>query len=489
MRSRTEGAPSLPIVSDDDMTREELDEALRRGAISPDQHRAAVAGLPSSAPSGPPPVSPATAARRERFDREVADAERGLDEMRAGPGAPPPRVRPPSPTARLEQEGQDLADSRAYGRPSQGGAPFRSAGEAEEYGRRQVASPARRAEMAAQGMTDAQIIDAQRSQRDRDMAQAGRSGSSGWAPVYAEDGSVTYLERAPTQSTEPGATNTAVGDRRVGPRVDRGEVSPSLNRPDLVRRGYEPQLREGPYGDEWVWVKVRMDNTDESEVTGTPRRLASEDLAKYRQKQKDARVRRGLIDRAGMTSEEATGMSVNKIRELGSDRRAASERERIESNRRARMAPRFRNELAFREMGGPDSNEWQNAVAAQRLAPDLRGMTPTMREAMNMQRAFDLANAALRGGGEDAMGMRREMAAEDKMTKGRAIVASHMNAYWGGTAADRRAAADAALFGAGYEKEEREALLNDMPMSMAPPAPPSAGPDPAPRPGGGRDMF
>ena len=464
MRSRTEGAPSLPIVSDDDVTMEQLEEARRLGVINDDQYRANLAALSGSAPAGPPPVSPATAARRERFDREVADAERGLDEMRAGPGAPPPRVRPPSPTARLEQEGQDLADSRAYGRPSQGGAPFRSAGEAEEYGRRQVASPARRAEMATQGMTDAQIIDAQRSQRDRDLAQAGRSGSSGWAPVYAEDGSVTYLERAPTQSTEPGATNTAVGDRRVGPRVDRGEVSPSLNRPDLVRRGYEPQLRHGPYGDEWVWVKTRMSNADESEMTGTPGRLASENLTNYRQEQKDARVRRGLIDRAGMTSEEAAGMSVDKIRELGSDNRAADERNRKKNNARARMAPRFRNELAFDELGGPDSNEWQNAVAAQRLSPDLRGMTPTMRDAMNMQRAFDLANAALRGGGESPLDMQREMAKEERMRQGRKLAASYMRDS--PTAAGGRARAEKALAHDGYTKEERKEILDDLPFSV-----------------------
>jgi hypothetical protein len=207
-----------------------------------------------------------------------------------------------------------------------------------------------------------------------------------------------------------------------------------------------------------------MSNADESEMTGTPGRLASENLTNYRQEQKDARVRRGLIDRAGMTSEEATGMSVNKIRQLGSDNRAADERNRKKNNARARMAPRFRNELAFDELGGPDSNEWQNAVAAQRLSPDLRGMTPTMRDAMNMQRAFDLANAALRGGGESPLDMQREMAKEERMRQGRKLAASYMRDS--PTAAGGRARAEKALAHDGYTKEERKEILDDLPFSV-----------------------
>jgi hypothetical protein len=570
MRSRTEGAPSLPIVSDD----EELDEALRRGAISPDQHRAAVAGLPSSSPSGeagprsrypghmdmddgPEGVSAwfrdfdadmarkreaKTADRRARFDREVADAERGLDEMRAGPGAPPPRVRPPSPTARLEQEGQDLADSRAYGRPSQGGAPFRSAGEAEEYGRRRVASPARRAEMAAQGMTDAQIIDAQRSQRDRDMAQSGISGSSGWAPVYV-NGRVTYMERAPdgpvglTQEIPPieelppvpeqrttlsllgsfpprpaspppaarppapaatrtvvnvdrGATNTASGNRRSGPLVDSGEFSDSLgvpgnitppepvgtDRTDLRRRGYEQRTMDGPYGPERVWVKTRLgDETQARLLLEGDKAGAAMTLEEYQAREKERSLKRRLMDRAGKTSKEATEMSVQQLRDLIADNRNASERDRKANNARARMAPRFRNELAFDELGGPNSNEWQNAVAAQRLAPDLRGMTPTMRDAMNMQRAFDLANAALRGGGAaDAMELQQQLKKEADLREARKEAASYFNSPWrvGQTHAQRRAAAEQALQAKGTDPAVIEMILNEFPIVAPAPAAP-----------------
>jgi hypothetical protein len=207
-----------------------------------------------------------------------------------------------------------------------------------------------------------------------------------------------------------------------------------------------------------------MSNADESEMTGTPGRLASEDLAKYRQEQKDASIRRRLLDRAGMTSEEATGMSVDKIRELGSDRRAASERDRKANNARARMAPRFRNELAFDELGGPDSNEWQNAVAAQRLAPDLRGMTPLARDTMNMQRAFDLANAALRGGGESPLDMQRELAKEERMRQGRKLAASYMRDS--PTAAGGRVRAERALAADGYSAAERQEILDDLPFSV-----------------------
>jgi hypothetical protein len=326
-------------------------------------------------------------------------------------------------------------DSRQFGSRYGGGEPFRSQGEAAEYSRRRLLTEDEKDELRNQGKTEQQITDMQRSEFDREAAKVGFSRGSGWVPVYAPDGSVTYLERAYMPNAAPGATDIAVGgQKRVGERVDRGEVSENLDRPDLRRKGYTAVQRHGPYGVETVWAKTELgdeeiarmmrDNPDVKLQTRAELQaggLEGEQLTQALRQQMDSayegrrtdRLLRSLRGRAGLTAEQAEGKSAQQLRDLIADTRAASERERIESNRRARMAPQFRNELAFREMGGPDSNEWQNAVAAQRLAPDLRGMTPTMREAMNMQRAFDLANAALRGGGEnplDAARMQAQMA-------------------------------------------------------------------------------
>jgi hypothetical protein len=200
-------------------------------------------------------------------------------------------------------------------------------------------------------------------------------------------------------------------------------------------------------------------------------------LEEYQAREKERRLKRRLLDRAGMTSEEATGMSVDKIRELGSDRRAASERDRKEVNRRARMANFPREELALRELGGPDSNEWQNAVAAQRLAPGLRGMTPLARDTMNMQRAFDLANAALRGGGgADAMELQQKLKAEADLRDARALAAPYFdpNNLWRArqTQAQRRAAAEQALRNKGTDPAVIERVLDEFPMVAPAPAAP-----------------
>ncbi len=198
-------------------------------------------------------------------------------------------------------------------------------------------------------------------------------------------------------------------------------------------------------------------------------------LEEYQAREKERNLKRRLMDRAGLTSKEATEMSVQQLRDLIADNRNASESERKKNNARARMAPRFRNELAFDELGGPDSNEWQNAVAAQRLAPDLRGMTPTMRDAMNMQRAFDLANAALRGGGSaEAMELQRELKKEADLREARRTAASYFNSPWriGHTHAQRRAAAEQALQAAGTDPTVIEMILNEFPIVAPAPATP-----------------
>jgi hypothetical protein len=233
---------------------------------------------------------------------------------------------------------------------------------------------------------------------------------------------------------------------------------------------------DGPYGPERVWVKTRLgDETQARLLLEGDEAGAAMTLEEYQAREKERSLKRRLMDRAGKTSKEATEMSVQQLRDLIADNRNASERDRKANNARARMAPRFRNELAFDELGGPDSNEWQNAVAAQRLAPDLRGMTPLARDTMNMQRAFDLANAALRGGGgADAMELQQKMKAEADLREARKEAASYFNSPWrvGQTHAQRRAAAEQALQAKGTDPAVIEMILNEFPIVAPAPATP-----------------
>ncbi|NDC35728.1 MAG: hypothetical protein EBZ51_10225 [Synechococcaceae bacterium WB9_2_112] len=233
---------------------------------------------------------------------------------------------------------------------------------------------------------------------------------------------------------------------------------------------------DGPYGPERVWVKTRLgDETQARLLLEGDKAGAAMTLEEYQAREKERSLRRRLMDRAGKTSTEAAEMSVQQLRDLIADNRNASERDRKEVNRRARMANFPREELALRELGGPGSNEWQNAVNAQRLMPSLRGMTPLARDTMNMQRAFDLANAALRGGGSaEAMELQRELKKEADLREARRTAASYFNSPWrvAQTHAQRRAAAEQALHAAGTDPTVIEMILNEFPIVAPAPATP-----------------
>lgn len=251
MLERTEGAPQTPVPTDDETYKETLRTMLRSGAISPAQAAemwAAYSRDRSAAATAEYKSTP----RKERASKRSYDNPRSPEEIQADMAELDVRLRGirddyaaqraekergmgmpsndgyearvgivPSPTAEMEQEGQDMADARAYGMPAGGGSPFRSQEEAAQYAERNVLSQAERNELAAQGMTPAEIVDRQRSGRDRDMAKSGISGSSGWAPVYV-DGRVVYMERAPDDTrTERRRNYSQPPAAKPAPPVDR----------------------------------------------------------------------------------------------------------------------------------------------------------------------------------------------------------------------------------------------------------------------------
>lgn len=438
MLERTEGAPQTPVPTDDEAYKETLRTMLRSGAISPEQaaemwaayskqRRPATASeaaedykgsqYPGRLPGG---ESPRRSYDNPRSPEEIqadmaeldvrlrgirddsaarrAEKERGMG-MPSADGYEARVGMVPSPTAEMEQEGQDLADSRMYGRRHGGGAPLRSAGEREAYEQRRTLTDAEKQAMRQQGASEADIIDASRSPADRDRAKAGRSGNSGWVPVYAPDGTVTYRERAASHS---GATNRVEGQPRGGFDIVGDEVMPTGDRADLRRRGYEPRQVPGPYGVEMVWEKTELGNEledrlaaegslmvdDDGEGPGEPRKIT---LAEYQQREKQRGTRRRLMDRAGLSSSQAADMSVQNLRDLVRDNRAASEAERKEAARLARMAPRMRNEF---ELGRMD-DDWRNAVAARQLG--LQGPTPLGVQAAQAAQAMELAQQMVRG--------------------------------------------------------------------------------------------
>ena len=152
MLERTEGAPQTPVPTDDEAYRAELDAMVRSGAITreqADQYMEARSRASSAAATAEYKSTP----RKERASKRSYDNPRSPEEIQADMAELDVRLRGirddsaarraekergmgmpstegyetrvgivPSPTAEMEQEGQDMADSRMYGRRHGGGA-------------------------------------------------------------------------------------------------------------------------------------------------------------------------------------------------------------------------------------------------------------------------------------------------------------------------------------------------------------------------------
>ena len=326
MMERTAGAPEGQIPTDLNEYRRELAAAVANGTLTAAEASAMWAAKQDElAASAPPPPSPAQAERRARFDRELQGAERELADMRAGaasPGAddtPYGTGRRRNPVSRLQQEGIDMMNARQFGTRYGGGAPFTSKEEAEAYERRNLLSEAEKRELRRQGVSERDIIDMQRSEFDRAAAQTGPSGGTGWVPVYAPNGTVTYLQRGTNTGMEAagirGASNVAEGMRRTGPRVEAGHVRPDLNTAEYERmmeeRGYTLVDMEGPYGIETVWKKTNLGKQTTDQLREEGRLMVDPDgdgplperqisLQEYQARSRQENLKRGLALKAGL---------------------------------------------------------------------------------------------------------------------------------------------------------------------------------------------
>lgn len=205
---------------------------------------------------------------------------------------------------------------------------------------------------------------------DKDRAMAAR----GMVPIEQPDGSIAYGVGAPYN--EAVAQGSLVDDYVA---QDRGGASGRAGpRQDLLRAGWEEATVDSPLGPQRVYrpgqkQKDQIQNVD----------------------------KRRLAERAGIPLEAAMGMDIADLR-IAAQGAAASDRND------ARKAWKAQAMLAGGQpTGGPRGTkaattalmmmpqEWQNAVLAKSLRPDLDGTTPLTVEANSAKNAMRLLNAEL----------------------------------------------------------------------------------------------
>jgi len=215
MLSRTAGAPSLPIKSEQDLLWEQAVQQHAAGEIT-DDHLLAVARATGRS-------AQVRAEIAQKFDaanaRSAANmpAERAASRAAAAPPEPDmtsvdtlPGDEPGTQRVWNPRSGQyDTVPKRGIrqtvapepdpriGSRWGGGRPFSSTAERDEYYNRPTLTPAQRQAMIDAGASPEEIADAEASQADKDARQAGMGTHGGYAPVFI-NGRVHMLPRAPT---------------------------------------------------------------------------------------------------------------------------------------------------------------------------------------------------------------------------------------------------------------------------------------------------
>lgn len=227
MRSRTSGAPSLPINTEADLLWEQAVQQYATGEIS-DQHLLSVAKATGRS-------AQVRAEIAQRFDAANAQSAANLPAERAasraaaaGPepdmtsvdtlaGDEPgtqrvwnPRTRQYDTVRKPRGMRQTVAPEPdpSLGARWGGGRPFASTAERDEYYNRPTLTPKERQAMIDAGASADEIADAQASQYDKDARKAGMGTHGGYAPVWI-NGRVHMLPRAPT----PGPTADIPNDQ------------------------------------------------------------------------------------------------------------------------------------------------------------------------------------------------------------------------------------------------------------------------------------
>jgi hypothetical protein len=425
MRSRTAGAPSLPIQDETDLGIAALAQQLmeERGLSQPEAMRVARAmveqraanaqsaqmeadynaatGMPDGQLPQPDLSNVDVLAGDEPGTQRVWNPRTG----RYGPVRVAPRQQPPQP---------------ALGRRWGGGQPFASQAEADAYYERPALSEEQRREMVSNGATPEEIADAGASQYDRDARQAGSATHGGYAPVYV-NGRVQMMTRAPTPlktpaevsgtdaydpgssdasaafdfaqdmmrsridtptpiplgddgvpvvaGVRPGTANAATGNAATGERADNRDVPPSLRRPDMEARGYQPTFLEGPNGGEWVYALPESAVQDRREADDARRQFETH---------------RRLIAQSGLPVEQASRMLPDQLRTV-----IAANREREKKDRELLWRPRtmIRGGNAIGALALPGLDPGQQAAI-------LGGARPLDVEAMGVRNALRMLEGA-----------------------------------------------------------------------------------------------
>jgi len=411
MRSRTDGAPTLPINDETDLGIEALAKQLmiERGLSAPEAMRVAramaaqnaAAPAPNSLPERPDLSGVDVLACEEPGTRRVWNERTGEYET-VGEAAKPPEPNP------------------ELGARWGGGRPFASQAESDAYYERPTLSDAERREMVASGATPEEIAEAEASQYDIDARQAGSATHGGYAPVWV-NGRVQMLPRAPTplqpldtvtqghgtanpidpgssdtaaayrfaqdmldssvdeqlpiplgddgkpvaSTIRPGTANAATGNASTGARAKNRDVPPSLQRPDLVDRGFQPVFMEGPNGGEWVY------SLPPSAVQANRERS-------------QANTRARMAAQAGYdTDPGADKVSDQRLRELIREKRQA-EKQQKDLLWRPRTMAQAGNAVGAAAL--PGITDWQLQMLAG-------GPTPLAVDAVGAQNAMRMMNA------------------------------------------------------------------------------------------------
>ncbi len=284
MLSRTAGAPSLPIKSEEDLAAEAMlaerhmaagmppDRARRLAANQVQTYGAAGATQLASeydAPGGRERLQQAVQEQdaaeqdQDRFQGEynaaTAMPQRGPVTTNSDvlPGDEPGTVRvwdDRTKTYVVRSAGpmgprESAAPNPELGARWGGGPAFRSQAEHDAYYNRPTLSAEQRQQMLDAGATEEEIADAQASQYDQDARQAGRGTHGGYAPVYV-NGRVIMAPRAPTPGPagQVGAVDQQYtsGVRGVSPSNPRQPGSSD----DSVAYDFAQDMLESDIGDQ-----------------------------------------------------------------------------------------------------------------------------------------------------------------------------------------------------------------------------------------------
>jgi len=201
------------------------------------------------------------------------------------------------------------------------------------------------------------------SQRDRDMM------ARGFYPVYAPDGSVSYSvgTGADAQTTDDlGRRGIPGGLGRNGPRAD-------------LEPGFDLNPVLGPTGTNYIYQQND----------------AAQDLQTAYM---DERQRARFADASGVSEADLAKMTPEQQRAAVRSAKREDANSRKDAWRSQMMLAgsngRKNAVNAYNQLGDPDVSDWQKAVMANRLAPDMDNTTPLTVDAMGAQNALRFLNSA-----------------------------------------------------------------------------------------------